>query len=135
MDFNVDTGKPLLLTMAEIRAMRGQAVLGCSGLGSCIGVCALDPEKNIGGMAHVALPQAPAGKPVEKAGRFADTALTELIEQMSAMGASKERIRVAFAGGAYVARPGAESPPERTASAFLPGVIPCTTGSSGPELR
>ncbi len=111
MDFNEATGatamRPVILTMADICALRGEGLLACMGLGSCVGVCALDPISGTGGMAHIMLPEAPTHKPVDKLGKFADTGLAELIQRMRDIGAVVERIRIAFAGGAHVARPGA----------------------------
>lgn len=113
MDFNVaesvNAGRPVLLNMSDICAMSGEAVLTCMGIGSCVGVCALDPQVNVGGMAHIMLPEAPTHKPVDRLGKFADTGLPELLARMLQMGAVVSRIRVAFAGGAHVSRPGSET--------------------------
>lgn len=112
MDFietaSAPVARPIVLTMADICAVRGEAVLSCMGLGSCVGVCALDPLTGVGGMAHIMLPEAPTHKPVDKLGKFADTGLREMIQRMVEIGAIAARIRVAFAGGAHVSRPGSD---------------------------
>jgi chemotaxis protein CheD len=70
------------------------------GLGSCIGVCAFDPQAGVAGLAHVVLPES-AGHNASP-GKFADTAVPLLIEEMVRLGASPTRIRVALVGGAQL---------------------------------
>ena len=90
----------VMVGMAEIQVLKGTGTFSCLGLGSCIGLCLLDPSNNVGGMAHVMLPEAFPDRPVEKRGKFADTAVPELLEQMLKAGAKKEKILAAIAGGA-----------------------------------
>jgi chemotaxis protein CheD len=88
--------------MAEIQVLRTSGQLACLGLGSCIGLCMLDPEAKVAGMVHIMLPEAYAGKPVEKPGKFADTGVVQLIRMMERAGAIRNRLLVAYAGGAQV---------------------------------
>lgn len=93
---------PTLVGMAEIQIIRGSGQLACLGLGSCIGLCMLDPESKVAGMVHVMLPEAYPGKPVEKPGKFADTGVIQLIRMMERAGANRSRLTMAYAGGAQV---------------------------------
>lgn len=93
---------PTLVGMAESKTARGLETLGCLGLGSCIGLCLYDSELRIGGLVHIMLPAAHPGKPVEKPGKFADTGIPDLIGQMERMGARRQRLIAAYAGGAQV---------------------------------
>ena len=93
---------PTLVGMAEIQVLRNTGQLACLGLGSCIGLCMLDPETKVAGMAHIMLPEAYPGKPVEKPGKFADTGVIQLIRMMERAGANRSRLLVAYAGGAQV---------------------------------
>jgi chemotaxis protein CheD len=88
--------------MAEIRVLRHTGQLACLGLGSCIGLCLLDPEARVGGMVHVMLPESYPGKPVDKPGKFADTGVPDLIRLMERAGAQRGRLIAAYAGGAQV---------------------------------
>ncbi len=97
--------------MAEIQVTREGAVLTCLGLGSCIGLLAFDPEEGIAGMAHIMLPQAFKDKPIDKLGKFADTCVPELISQMEAHGALRQRMLFAYVGGAQVFKGGAAANP------------------------
>jgi chemotaxis protein CheD len=95
-------GSAVLVGMADIQVVKGNGLLSCLGLGSCIGLCGLDPVANVAGMVHVMLPQAFQGKGLEKPGKFADTGIPALIEAMLKAGADRSRLRFAMAGGAQV---------------------------------
>lgn len=68
------------------------------GLGSCIGVVMIDNQAQVAGLAHVMLPE--SGGEVTQKGKFADTAVPELLAQVLALGAVRGRVRVAITGGA-----------------------------------
>jgi chemotaxis protein CheD len=68
------------------------------GLGSCIGVVMIDAQAQVAGLAHVMLPE--SGGVGTAKGKFADTAVPELLAQMVARGAVRGRTKVAITGGA-----------------------------------
>lgn len=70
------------------------------GLGSCIALVMTDPEAQVAGLAHVMLPE--SGGRTSLPGKFADTAVPELLERVTALGGSPDRLRVAIAGGAQM---------------------------------
>jgi len=105
-------GGSLLVGMAEIQTVKGAGQLTCLGLGSCIGLCGFDPMSKVAGMVHVMLPEAFAGKPVEKPGKFADTGVPALLDALKKAGADSSRLLFAMAGGAQVFKFGA-SPESR----------------------
>lgn len=67
-------------------------------LGSCIGVAVYDRVAKVGGMAHVILPDSNEGS--GDPGKFADTAVDLLVENLVAEGAEKKRVAAKMAGGA-----------------------------------
>lgn len=67
-------------------------------LGSCIGIALYDRDLGVGGMAHVMLPDSTQG--TGQPGKFADTAVDLLLEQLLSAGAERTRLRVKIAGGA-----------------------------------
>jgi chemotaxis protein CheD len=73
-------------------------VLISLGLGSCIGLALVDQRRGIAGLAHVMLPEALGGS--GPAGKFADLAVPELVEQVTALGASRPMLRLV--GGAQM---------------------------------
>lgn len=90
-------------------ARMGQAVfssdeltqLKALGLGSCIGLCLFDPIQKLGCLVHIVLPQSRPGDSREP-GRYADTAIPHVIQEMMNRGAARSRIRTAIAGGAQL---------------------------------
>lgn len=95
-------GAQHLVGMAELYAVKGTAKYTCLGLGSCIGLALWDASVDVSGMIHIMLPEKFPNKPIDKIGKFADTGIPELIQQMEALGASKRRLVAAYAGGAQV---------------------------------
>ncbi len=90
-----------MVGMAEVKVTRSpEDVLIALGLGSCIGVCAYDAQARVAGLAHVVLPNSAGHEP--SPGKFADTAIPLLLQEMIKLGAVVERIRVALAGGAQL---------------------------------
>jgi len=67
-------------------------------LGSCIGVTLYHRPLKLGALAHVVLPDS-AGRPAAP-GKFADSAIPYLIQQMESKGASRHQLVAKIAGGA-----------------------------------
>lgn len=79
-------------SLPEIRAL---------GLGSCIGLCVYDPVARLACIAHIMLPEtnrSSGGQP----GKYADSAVPYVVEQMTKRGALKSRLRSAIVGGAQL---------------------------------
>jgi chemotaxis protein CheD len=68
------------------------------GLGSCIGLAVVDRTAGVAGLAHIVLPE--SNDRGEQVGKFADTAVPELIAKMRRAGALERRFETAIAGGA-----------------------------------
>jgi chemotaxis protein CheD len=73
-------------------------ILVIYGLGSCVGVCAYDPELGLGGVLHVMLPA--SGQPREPLTRYADRGVEALLQRMEDEGADLGRTQIRLAGGA-----------------------------------
>jgi chemotaxis protein CheD len=101
---------PLGSPRATIKVGLGQLVasnergagLAALGLGSCIGIAAYDPEARVAGMAHVMLPDSTLASAPGPPGKYADTAVPALLEEMRRLGASPGRLVVKIAGGAQM---------------------------------
>jgi len=85
-----------------VTASEPEDVLVSLGLGSCVAVVLYDQKKNRAAMAHVMLPdsQSRKGSLSAKPGKFADTALSNLIKEMEKMGSRKKDLKAKIAGGA-----------------------------------
>ena len=87
--------------LGEMKFAVGSGHLTCLGLGSCICLYLYDPSVKVAGVAHVMLPEAPSveqGPP----GKFADTALPALLDEMERLGAMRRRVRAWMVGGAQM---------------------------------
>jgi chemotaxis protein CheD len=68
------------------------------GLGSCIGLVIVDRSAGVAGLAHIVLPE--SGDKLDQPGKFADTAVPELIGWMRRAGAVDRRFETVLVGGA-----------------------------------
>ncbi len=85
------------------------AILACLGLGSCVGIAAIDKQSGVFGMAHIVLPDS-GGRSTETKAKYADTGVPKLLEEMVANGAMKSRIQFKIAGGAQMALSNTSNP-------------------------
>jgi chemotaxis protein CheD len=88
--------------IGQIVASADHGVVICAlGLGSCIGLVLTDPQAGVAGMAHVMLPASLPGADGPP-GKFADTAVPALIDQVTRLGALRVRLQAWMAGGAQM---------------------------------
>lgn len=74
-------------------------------VGSCVAICLFDIESKIAGMAHVMLPKKITSKRITEKndiGKYADEALTFMLNEMIRKGANHMRINAKMAGGATI---------------------------------
>ncbi|MCS6829557.1 MAG: chemotaxis protein CheD [Armatimonadota bacterium] len=140
-------GVHLTVGMGEIQVVRGVGnELTALGLGSCIGVCLYDPLTRVAGMVHVVLPKSQSERTGELPGKFADTAIPAIVQQMVGLGASASRLKAAIAGGAQLFQFGvsnsldvgsrnAEAVINALRAAGIPLVAKDVGGSTGRTLR
>jgi len=79
--------------MADLVAVKVPSLLVTLGLGSCIGVVIYDPRNKVAGMAHIMLPDSRDAGAVPKPGKFADTAVPRLLQELSALGRCRQTSR------------------------------------------
>lgn len=88
--------------MADIKVVAAPGVLVTLGLGSCVGIALYDEFVKVAGLAHVMLPSSRRITNNENKAKYVDTAILQLIEDMTALGAKKERLTAKLAGGAQM---------------------------------
>ena len=87
--------------MAEIQIGSSGDRIQALGLGSCVGLVIYDKASRIGGMAHIMLPDSQVNRgELTQPGKFADTAVPELLELVINKGGNRGRLVVKIAGGA-----------------------------------
>ncbi|MHC6179270.1 chemotaxis protein CheD [Clostridium sp. JNZ X4-2] len=70
------------------------------GLGSCVGIALYDSRINIGGLAHIMLPDSTQFSSAKNPLKFADLAVPLLIEKLEKLGVNRRNLRAKIAGGA-----------------------------------
>ena len=93
----LETREETNVGMGKIAAGRGEARLRAV-LGSCVGIGLYHPRFQAGVFAHVVLPDA-AGRNAPP-GKFADTAVPEMLRMLGKLGVSREGVVAKIAGGA-----------------------------------
>lgn len=88
--------------MADLKIAKHPDVLTTLGLGSCVGIALYDLDHKTAGLAHIMLPDSSQIKNNANKAKFADTALTLLLEKMIMAGCKKTRLIAKIAGGAQM---------------------------------
>jgi putative nucleotidyltransferase with HDIG domain len=71
-------------------------------LGTCVGVTLYDPQKKIGGLIHLLLPEPPSPENPWNPEMYAETGLPLMISELEQKGAVKKNLEAVIAGGALV---------------------------------
>ena len=90
----------IVVGIAEFKFAEPPHRLVTYGLGSCVAIVLYCREAGIGSMAHVMLPLAYSEDENETPGKFADSAVTVMVQQMENRGVGVSRIVAKIAGGA-----------------------------------
>ncbi len=95
----ISGSKPVVVGIADMKMVNGDAKVITYALGSCIGICLYDPKLKLAALVHIMLPlnmEAGRKNPL----KYADTGIRETLKAMQAKGAMKSRITTKCAGGA-----------------------------------
>lgn len=91
--------------IADMNIVTSPNIIRTSGLGSCVGVIIYDPFRELGGLAHIMLPDSSlsrdGGGPLNIA-KYADTAVKELVMRLLSSGAKRPCLKAKIAGGAQM---------------------------------
>ncbi|KGA98228.1 chemotaxis protein CheD [Alkalihalobacillus alcalophilus ATCC 27647 = CGMCC 1.3604] len=89
--------------MADYNTVEPPKTIRTLGLGSCVGIVLYDERTLVAGMAHIMLPDSTqATSHSQNRAKYADTAISDLIEQMVQLGAKVNRLYAKIAGGAQM---------------------------------
>jgi len=100
LDWKADMGV-IVVGMADLKVAKNPDILTTLGLGSCVGITLYDKVKKIGGLAHVMLPTY-KGFEGQNIAKFADSAIIELVNQLTRMGVQRNSLVAKIAGGAHM---------------------------------
>lgn len=93
------TSNDLIVKVADAKVGMAGDVLVTYGLGSCVAIMLYDAKVLVGGMAHILLPTPSLAKPGASKLKFPETAITHVLEEMTALGANRQRVTARLAGG------------------------------------
>ena len=86
--------------VAECAVGRDEQTLITIGLGSCVAILVYDAAARVGGLAHTLLPDESMARDRTNPAKFAATAVTVLLAEMTRLGADAKRMRAKLVGGA-----------------------------------
>lgn len=79
-------------------------IIKTSPLGSCVAVIAYDKTSKVGGIAHLMLPGKSPKENKAEENKYAENAITNLINELNLLGDPKTNIEICIVGGANVLR-------------------------------
>lgn len=89
--------------MADYKAAKSPSILITLGLGSCVGVALYDYKNKIGGLAHIMLPDSRLSSSNDyNPGKFADTGIDALIDDIIKLGGNRKNLVSKIAGGSQM---------------------------------
>jgi chemotaxis protein CheD len=91
--------KEILVNTGEVKFSNGPAVFSSRGIGSCIVLFIYDPKRKNGGVAHIMLPSDAPSAPESKF-LFADKAVGDLLQKLTAEGSMIPNLKAKIVGGA-----------------------------------
>ncbi len=93
----------IVVGISDYKWGRSPDVLVTHALGSCVGICLYDKQTQIGGLAHIMLPDSSmfASQGINRM-KFADTAIVDLVQKIRISGADPARLTAKIAGGAQM---------------------------------
>lgn len=95
--------KVISVGISDLNTAMAPQTIRTSGLGSCVGVVIYDEKNQVGGLAHVMLPDSKLTKQsVTNEYKYADTAIPILIDRLLEQGARKFALKAKLAGGAQM---------------------------------
>ncbi|TXL67704.1 chemotaxis protein CheD [Cerasibacillus terrae] len=96
-------GKVVKVGIADLNIAKAPNTIRTSGLGSCVGAVIFDKTKKIAGLAHIMLPDSKqvSRKEINEY-KYADTAITILVEKLLHKGARMHALQAKIAGGAQM---------------------------------
>lgn len=96
------TSKVIGVKFADLRVSVSPHILVSRALGSCVAIMLYDPQTKVGGLAHIMLPSSSGVRNCDNPGKFADTALQAMLDEMRKRGAKKTNCGKDCRGSSHV---------------------------------
>lgn len=101
LDSAADRPQRVRVGVGALDVVTDDATLVTSGVGSCVAVAMTDSHAGVRGLLHAMLPSSSTAQtPPARPGKYVDTGIEVLIEELTAAGATPSRLEAQLAGGA-----------------------------------
>lgn len=94
-----DSTTEIRVKVADCAVGRDEQTLITIGLGSCVAIMLYDEVARVGGLAHTLLPDESMARDRSNPAKFAASAVTLLLAEMTRLGADARRVRAKLVGG------------------------------------
>ncbi|MDB4916198.1 MAG: hypothetical protein JWM95_3842 [Gemmatimonadetes bacterium] len=96
-----DAATPVRVKVADYAVRQGDLVIATIGLGSCVAIALYDRDAQIGGLAHILLPNRAMSRETSNPAKFPETIIPLMVAEMRKLGsAPAARISAKIVGGA-----------------------------------
>jgi chemotaxis protein CheD len=91
----------LRVKVADYAVGRGEQVIATIGLGSCVAIVLYDRVTQVGGLAHILLPNKSMSRETENLAKFPETVVPLMLDEMQKLGVTDvRRVSAKLVGGA-----------------------------------
>jgi chemotaxis protein CheD len=92
----------IIVAVGKYYVARNPTQLICIGLGSCLAVTLYDPKNRIGSLAHAMLPNYVEGIDKSNPGKYVDTSIYLMVDEILEMGGNRRAIEAKLVGGSQM---------------------------------
>ena len=94
--------KEFIVVVGTYIVAKNPTILTCIGLGSCLAVALHDKDQHIGVLTHSMLPRYKEGKDKLNPGKYVDTSIYLMVDELLQMGSKKRALKAKIIGGAQM---------------------------------
>ena len=94
--------KEIIVGVSSYYVGRNPSTLICIGLGSCVAIALHDAQNHVGALAHAMLPSYHEGRDKSNPGKYVDTSVYLMVDELQELGTKKRMIKAKIVGGAQM---------------------------------
>jgi chemotaxis protein CheD len=94
--------KEIIVGVSSYFVGKNPSKLICIGLGSCVAIALHDGQNHLGALAHAMLPSYHEGRDRTNPGKYVDTSVYLMVDELTELGAKKRFIKAKLVGGAQM---------------------------------
>jgi chemotaxis protein CheD len=94
--------KEIIVGVSSYYVARNPTTLVCIGLGSCVAIALHESQNHVGALAHAMLPSYHEGRDKSNPGKYVDTSVYLMVDELLELGAKKRFIKAKLVGGAQM---------------------------------